>query len=180
MNVRRSNLTRVGVAALKSARGAAVIEFALLAPIVLLMVVGAIDFGTFIYQKMQLQSAARAGAQYAIQSDATVTDTAGIATAAQIASELDFTGVTLTTTRYCACSDGDETAVDAEEGCTGDSASTLVCAGDELPGLYVRVNLTGQFTPLFPIAGISNLVSSKGEGVSDLLTLEGEVSLRVP
>ena len=62
MNVRRSDLTRVGVAALKSARGAAVIEFALLAPVLLLMVVGAIDFGTFIYQKMQLQSAARAGA----------------------------------------------------------------------------------------------------------------------
>ncbi len=54
MNVRRSDLTRVGLAALKSARGAAVIEFALLAPVLLLMVVGAIDIGTFIYQKMQL------------------------------------------------------------------------------------------------------------------------------
>lgn len=174
MNVRRSDLTRVGVAALKSTRGAAVIEFALLAPVLLLMVVGAIDIGTFIYQKMQLQSAARAGAQYAIQSDANISDTDGILNAAQIASELDFTGVTPTTTTFCACSDGIESDPDGTGSCGG------TCAGGEFPGLYVRVNLTGQFTPLFPIAGISNLVSSTGEGVSDLLTLEGEVSLRVP
>ena len=151
------------------------IEFALLAPVVLLLVVGAIDFGTFIYQKMQLQSAARAGAQYAIQSDATVSDTAGILNAAQIASEVDFTGVTPTITQYCACSDGIETTPDGSGSCGG------TCAGGEFPGLYVRVNLTGRFSPLFPIAGISNLVSSTGSGgVSDLLTLDGEVSLRVP
>ncbi len=174
MNVRRSDLTRVGLAALKSARGAAVIEFALIAPVLLLMVVGAIDIGTFIYQKMQLQSAARAGAQFAIQSDASISDSAGIANAAQIASELDFTGVTLTTTQFCACSDGIESAVDTSGSCTG------TCAGGEFPGLYVRVNLKGDFTPLFPIQGISNLVSSTGGGVSDLLTLNGEVSLRVP
>ena len=174
MNVRRSDLTRVGVAALKLTRGAAVIEFALLAPVLLLMVIGAIDIGTFIYQKMQLQSAARAGAQYAIQSDANISDTDGILNAAEIASELDFTGVTTTTTQFCACSDGIESATDGTGSCGG------TCAGGEFPGLYVRVNLKGEFAPLFPIAGISNLVSSTGEGLSDLLTLEGEVSLRVP
>ncbi len=174
MNVRRSDLTRVGLAALKSARGAAVIEFALLAPVLLLMVVAAIDFGTFIHQKMQLQSAARAGAQFAIQSDASISDTAGILNAAQIASELDFTGVAIETTQFCACSDGIESTPDGNGSCGG------TCAGGEFPGLYVRVNLAGQFTPLFPIAGISNLVSSTGEGVSGLLTLEGEMSLRVP
>ncbi len=173
MNVRRSDLTRVGLAALKSARGSSVIEFALIAPVLLLMVVGAIDFGTFIYQKMQMQSAARAGAQYAIQSDATVSDTAGITFAAQFASELDFTGVTVTPTQFCACSDGTESAVDAATGsCNG------TCFGGEFPGLYVKVSLTGDFTPLFPIAGISNLAGSGG--LPDVMTLNAEVSMRVP
>ncbi len=162
------------IAHLRCTRGAAVIEFALLAPVLLLMVVAAIDFGTFIHQKMQLQSAARAGAQFAIQSDATVSDTAGILNAAQLASELDFTGVTTTTTQFCACSDGVEFAVDTSGNCTAD------CALGENPGLYVRVNVTGDFAPLFPIKAISDLASSSGSGgVTDLLTLEGEVSLRV-
>ena len=159
---------------LRCTRGATVIEFALLLPVLLLMVVGAIDFGTFIHQKMQLQSAARAGAQFAAQSDATISDTAGIALAVAGASELDFTGVTTTTTQFCSCSDGIESAPDGTGICTG------TCAGGELPGLYVRVNVAGQFTPLFPIRGISDLASSTGSGgVTDLLTLVGEASLRV-
>ena len=162
------------IAHLRCARGSTVIEFALLAPVLLLMVVGAIDIGTFINQKMQLQSAARAGAQFAIQSDDTISDTAGILNATQLASELDFTGVTVETTQFCACSDGVEFAVDKSGSCIGG------CALGETPGLYVRVNVTGNFTPLLPIAGISNLVSSKGGGVSDLLTLTGQMSLRVP
>ncbi len=162
------------IAHARCTRGAAVIEFALLAPVLLLMVVGAIDFGTFIHQKMQLQSAARAGVQFAAQSSTTLSDTAGIANAAQIASELDFTGVTTTTTQFCSCSDGIESTPDADGNCTD------TCAGGELPGLYVRVDLTGQFTPLFPIAAISDLASSTGSGgVTDLLTLEGEASMRV-
>ena len=161
------------IAHLRCSRGAAVIEFALLVPVLLLMAIGAIDFGTFIYQKMQMQSAARAGAQYAVQSSATTSDTAGIANAVQIASELDFTGVTITTTQFCACSDGVEFAVNTSGSCTGN------CALGENPGRYVRVNVTGDFAPLFPIRGVLNLVSSTGEGVSDLLSLEEEASLRV-
>ncbi len=162
------------IAHLRCTRGAAVIEFALLAPVLLLMVVGAIDFGTFIHQKMQLQSAARAGVQFAAQSNATISDTAGIVNAAANASELDFTGVTTTTTQFCSCSDGVESAADTFGGCSGS------CAGGELPGLYVRVNVTGQFTPLFPIRGISDLASSSGSGgVTDLLTLAAQASMRV-
>ncbi len=162
------------IADLRCTRGAAVIEFALLAPVLLLMVVAAIDFGTFIHQKMQLQSAARAGAQFAAQSSATRDDTTGIANAVRFASELDFTGVAIETTQFCACSDGIESTPDGNGSCGG------TCAGGEFPGLYVRVDLTGSFAPLFPIKAISDLASSSGTGgVSDLLTLNGEASMRV-
>ena len=150
------------------------IEFALLLPVLFLMIIGAIDFGTFIHQKMQLQTAARAGVQFAVQSDTTIDDADGIALAAASATDVDFTSVTTTTTQFCACSDGVESAVDTFGDCVG------TCTGGELPGLYVRVNLTGDFTPLFPIRGISSLASgSTSSGVTDLLTIVGQASLRV-
>ncbi len=155
------DLKRVGLA--RSAHGSVVVEIALLTPVLLLMLIAAVDFGSFIYQKMQLQSAARAGAQFAIQSDATITDTTGIENAVRTASELDFGGVTITTTEFCGCSDGSESAPDTTTGCSG------TCTGGEFPGLFVRVVVTGDFTPLFPYPGIPNPVS-----------LEAETSLRVP
>ena len=42
-------------------RGAVAVELALLSPIMAMMLIGAIDYGTFIFQKMEVQNASRAG-----------------------------------------------------------------------------------------------------------------------
>ena len=73
----------------RSSRGGNVsIELALLTPIMAFMLVAAIDFGSYIYSKMQLQNASRAGAQYAIQTDEQFVDTAAILVAIQAAADL--------------------------------------------------------------------------------------------
>ncbi len=54
-----------GPSARRSARGAAAVEFALVLPILLLVVFGIINFGFIMTQKAALANAVRAGARYA-------------------------------------------------------------------------------------------------------------------
>ena len=137
-------------------RGSVAIELALLAPIMAAILLGSIDIGSYIYEKMQLQSAARAGAQYAVQRGGNYSDTASI-TAAALASSTDLdTGATVTTVSFCACADGSETVVDASTGCGG------TCTGGESPALSVRVTVKNTFTPIFPYPGIPNPIVLTG------------------
>lgn len=53
-------------AALRDRRGVAAVEFAIMVPILSLMVVSVTDIGLAIYRKMQVEDAAQAGVQYAI------------------------------------------------------------------------------------------------------------------
>ena len=76
--------------AFRESRGGSItVELALLAPVMAFMLVGAIDFGSYVFSKMQLQNASRAGAQYAIQAGRNIEDTAAITAAVQAASDLE-------------------------------------------------------------------------------------------
>jgi hypothetical protein len=61
--------------------GAASLELALLAPVLILLLVATWDFGRAIQESSRLAAAARAGAQYGMQSVDTAADTAAIAQA---------------------------------------------------------------------------------------------------
>ena len=149
--------------AFRASRGGNVsVELALLMPIMAFMLVAAIDFGSYIYSKMQLQNASRAGAQYAIQTDEQFVDTAAILVAIQAATDLEAS-TTIASELFCGCADGVEFAVDAVEGCTSD------CDGGEFPALTIRVTLANTFSTLFSYPGIP-----------DTLDLEGETVLQLP
>ena len=68
---------------LKTARGQALVEFALVLPLLFLLVVNAVNFGAFLFAWITIANGARAGAQYMAQGRATV-GTPTPATAAQI------------------------------------------------------------------------------------------------
>jgi len=94
-----------------SASGAAAVEFALLVPVVLIVLTGVVDYGLAIFKKMELTSATRAGAQLAIleKSDTTAfTQTVldAIEQAVVDATNLPITTANVTTTEFCECSDG--------------------------------------------------------------------------
>lgn len=146
----------------ESRGGSMTIELALLAPIMAFMLVGAIDFGGYIFGKMQLQNASRAGAQYAIQAAGNIDDTAAITAAVQAASDLEAS-TTITTEAFCGCADGGESAPDGTFGCDGD------CAGGEFPALSIRVTVVNTFTTLFPYPF-----------TPDTLTLQGQTVMQVP
>ena len=71
----------------RSRRGASLVEFALILPLIFVLIVNAVNYGTFLYAWITVANAARTGAQYMVLGPASVgTGSGGLkfATSAQI------------------------------------------------------------------------------------------------
>lgn len=123
-------------------RGASAIEFAIIAPVIILMAIGVIDLGMGFYRKMQVESAAQAGAQYAMVHGS---DTSSITTA--VVSATSFSGVTATPTpsQFCGCA--------SSIGIISAACNTP-CSSGSTPGIYVTVFAQGTYATLLPYPGI--------------------------
>lgn len=121
-------------------RGNATVEFALVAPLILLLLAGTVDFGRLIRASICVADAARAGAQFGSLSVANSSNTSGMQTAA-INAAPDIDGVTATAVKSCQCTDG--TAVSCTASCTG--GKMLV---------YVKVTASVTCTPVFSYPGL--------------------------
>jgi Flp pilus assembly protein TadG len=123
--------------------GQALLEVALVTPLLLLLAVGIIEIGRYAYYSILVADAARAGAQYGAQSLATAADTAGIRTAAE------NDGQNLAALRV---------TVQHECGCTGSSIGggcpATACVSPNHALVYVKVTVTGKFNSLFKYPGI--------------------------
>lgn len=126
--------------------GAAAVELAVVAPTLILMIMGAWDFGRAFQENARLESAARAGAQFGVYSIANAADTAGIVLAARTDAGDHNSELTITAAQVCECADG--SSVDCSATCTG-----------EAPRLYISVQVGEQFSTLFPYPGISNPIT---------------------
>jgi Flp pilus assembly protein TadG len=85
-------------------QGAALVELALVTPILLALVIGAVDLGRAYYVKIEMENAAHAGAEYGSRNPS---DTAGITAAAtQKQSDTNVAWNPPTVTWGCVCSDG--------------------------------------------------------------------------
>ncbi len=150
---RASDLRRDALIA--NRQGVAAVEFALVAPVLILLFVGLADFGLATAEKMRLIDSARAGAQYAASNP---TDTAGTTAAVKNAtSGLTGTGLSVALTQSCGCNDG--STVTCGSGCASGSEWT-----------YVTVAVSENYPLLinFPWPGVSNGV----------LTLTADATLR--
>jgi len=124
----------------KSTQGAAAIEFALLVPIMGVMLLGLLDYAIAAVHTMELESATRSGAQYAMLDSS---NTALVATTVENSTLLDPTKLTVTVSEFCECSDG----------------STISCAtscGVGSVRKFMKISADYAYTPLF-IPGIMNL-----------------------
>jgi Flp pilus assembly protein TadG len=101
--MRRSKVCHYLTPTLSPAQAA--VEFAMLLPvlIVLLMFVG--EFLRVYYTAIELNNAARAGVQYGVHSPANAADFAGMQQAA-LQDGSDVGGMTATASQFCECSDG--------------------------------------------------------------------------
>lgn len=133
--------------------GASAVEFALLAPFLIVMLVGTYDFGIFIKEKMQLQNTAQVVAQYIAKAQ----DDSN----AQVIADEVYSGsnddLDLNTEFFCECSDG----IAAE--------CPIVCNDeDDFQRRFVTVSVSGNFEAVFPYPGIP-----------DEINMESSVRVRV-
>ena len=132
-------------------KGAALVEFALVAPFLVALAIGGFDFGLVFFQKQKVASAAHAGAQYAAQTrNSAYPDPAEIEL--RVREDAGDTNNTLTVTPryYCVCPDST-----AEVVC-GDSDA---CPGAERPQLmYVEVDVQKNVHLIFSYPDVSDSV----------------------
>jgi Flp pilus assembly protein TadG len=128
--------------------GGAAIELAILFPILLLLLIGIVDYGRVFYTWVTVSNAARAGAEFGQQRPDTQTNTDSMRAIAQAdgneAGTLSFTNST--PTFFCEC------AGVANANCT-------VCPGGAAPEVYVKVTASKTVTMLLPYPGLPSSVT---------------------
>ena len=129
-------------------RGSVSVEFGLLSPLLMLMMVGAADFARIFYEAITISNAAEVGSLWGSQSNIYSVRYDDINTVVtNDAADLSGYGVSSTSAVYCDCPDGQEVS------CTeGD------CGAYGLPRLYSEVTATQTFEPILPWPGIPNPV----------------------
>ena len=141
----------------RSQAGQAILEFALLLPMVLLLTMGVIEMGRYMYIYILVGNAARAGAAYGAQSLGQSADTPDIQTAAQ--NDFQNNGqaagsLTVTSSISCGCDNGG--TVTAAAACTGTWAGT--CAAGHWV-VTVSVTASGTFNSLFNYPGVPKSIN---------------------
>lgn len=111
--------------------GASLVELALVLPVLMMLLVLAVDIGRAYYVAIETESAAQAGAMYGAQNP---TDIDGIVAASKL-DAADISTFTVNATVGYECFDG----------------STSTCSGNLLN--YVEVNTKSTYVPLIPYPG---------------------------
>ncbi len=120
--------------------GTSLVEFAVLAPFLVLLLIGLVEVGRYAAFGIQVSNAARAGAAYGAR-EAYSTDDAGMQTAA--VKDALPTVVTAVAGHTCTCADG-----------TADAAcDPTICSATHMI-VSVHVTTTGNFQSLFSYPGI--------------------------
>ena len=126
--------------------GNALVEFALMATVLLLFTAGVSDFGRLPSLATMASGAAEAGVQYGALSPAHFTDLPGIQNAA-LSSIGNYAGATATASQFCACSVG------------GAHISCPATCATGSPETYVQVVVTVPFSMVFNLPWIPNPVT---------------------
>ena len=144
--------------------GQAIVETALTMPILVLLLLGAAEFGWVAYVAVEVSNSARAGVAYGAQSVSTAADTTGIQTAASMDAADIIPTLTTTATTTGVCSSG--------ASCTGAGSSCLNtdCAtpGDHIETI-LTVTTSATATPLIHIPGIPSTFTLHGRAVQKCL-----------
>lgn len=134
----------------RSQRGSSVLEFGLLAPLMLLISFSAVDLSRAFHLAMVVSSAARAGLHYASTSEANAANDVGIQTAA-LRDGSNRTGLQAAVDRFCTCSVGGE-HVTCTTTCTGRAE-------------YVQVQVSIPFETVMEIEGLTPSLTIRDRAV---------------
>jgi Flp pilus assembly protein TadG len=162
-------LTRSRSSFTSAEAGAAAVEFALIVPMLLLMVLGLTELGKIVHYRSVLKSAARTGVEAAFSASMnTSAQIAAAQTTMETAADLAITNsgiggtVTSTATITCECSDGS----------TVDCASGTCATGSKR--YIATVTMSRPYTPLYDLTNLPG-----GFNLDLAMTLTGNATLWV-
>ncbi len=137
----------------RSEAGTSMVEFAILAPVFVFLLIGLIEVGRFAYFGILAANAARAGAQYGAQTLSTAADTAGITSAAKQDGQ-NLSAWSVSPNHLCSIN-GAAPAPCPSPGATP-PANTIY---------YVQVQVSGQFHSLLSYPGIPSAPTISGSAI---------------
>lgn len=130
--------------------GAALVEFAIVAPFLILLLLGLIEMGRYANFAVLVGDASRAGVQYGAQNITTAADDPGMQLAA-LNDGQNTTGMTAAASQSCKCAD-------LSPCLTTDVPADCGNAGNHRI-LWVQVTTTGNFTSLFNYPLLPNKIT---------------------
>jgi len=139
----RNMFRRVLARAAGDTSGVAAIEFGIVVPILVLMVVATADIGMGFYRKMQVEDAAQAGAAWAIKNGFDANAISNAVTSATSAGSPGSPAISVSPTpvQFCGCA-------------SGSSISTVTCgttcSGGALAGTYTTVSAQMTYNTILP------------------------------
>ena len=125
---------------LRESYGSSMLETAVMIPVLVLLLVGAVDYGRGFYAAIEVSSAAESAAMYGTSKP---TDTAGMVSMAKLDAK-DVSTLNVNAAYGCECADGTGAVVSC--------VSAIVCSNNAVR--YVDVWTTAVYTPLLPYPAI--------------------------
>lgn len=142
------NMITRGIKAIKEDKGGAMIEFALVFPLLLLMCLGATDFGRLFFHAVTLANAASVGSFHGAQNNVTAAQSGlMVMRAEEDANNLD--GVSGTAALFCECPGNPAAQIDCSR-----ATDATACPGYGPPRAYVRTDLQQTFNTVVNYPGI--------------------------
>lgn len=140
----RSSTKRIGKALARSRGGNAAVEFSLILPVLAMMLVGIIDVGTIAYQRTDMFSAIRAGAQYFMAGGSDFERAAELVRSSWTEAPSD---ALVSVDRYCECQ-------------RAANACSEPCPDGSAPDAYARITISAR---------VEGLLKEYGALVSDVI-----------
>lgn len=132
---------------MQNQRGVALIEFALVIPLLALILVGLIEIGRFAYFSIAVGNAAHAGAAFGAANFANAANTTGIHNAAFNDAQNNIANLTSAVGQtVCSCWNG-ATGTETPAPPTHATCGTACASGVNVT--YVQVDTAGSFSPMF-------------------------------
>ena len=136
-------------------RGAAVIELALAAPILAVLIMGTADVGSAFSRKLALEQGAQRAVEKVMQTTELANVQDAIAGEVEIQADVDPDQVTVTFPRYCDARLMPDVERDENGFADGDP-----CESYEKEAHYIMVEVTDEYAPLFPALGMGTKLAN--------------------
>jgi Flp pilus assembly protein TadG len=137
-------------------------EFALMLPLLIVLLLGVIEFGRFTYFSIVVGNAAHAGAEYGAQSQTNGGDIAGMEAAATADGQNNIANITPLASQVCACWNN-ATSTSTPSTPTAAACGQTCTTGQRV--VYAQVHTTGTYSPLFTYPGLPSTFTVSAQAI---------------